>query len=470
MIRRRWRALVAAAMATAAAAADPATAAESLVEDQWYAGALNGQPSMAMQVQRWSRSDGTARSRMAMTLRLRREMGPFSNEMVMEQDTRFEEGPDGRLTAFELEERSDGTATIASGTLAERAGRLHIAGRILRSGRARPLDLVHPLESWPMSDSATWRRVAGATAAALRSHGLGLMSGNVLLLTVDVQIVREADAFAAVATPRELPMPMHLRLDAQGRLLGMRMDLMGMMRLEFLPVDRPPVLRSATLAVAGLVRQHGPAPRGRPLNRFRIASASAAMLPETPFQQRQGQVVSVRAEDPGSVLAADERVRLLEATPQLEIDDPTLRAWVAALDKAGGTELRRAQVLRDAVRTHIVRADLSQGDATALETYRSRRGDCTEHANLLGAALRIAGIPARVTYGAVFAQDLGGWVGHAWVEGHADGAWHLLDAAYPGIPRSLYLGMGSPSDGDGTGAAVAAAMIGLAGSTITVEP
>ena len=134
----------------------------------------------------------------------------------------------------------------------------------------------------------------------------------------------------------------------------------------------------------------------------------------------------------------------------------------------------RAEALRLAVRSHITQKDMGVADGTALETFRTRRGDCTEHANLLAACLRIAGIPARVDIGLVFSTDLGGWCGHAWDSAIIDGRWVHLDSAYPGLVRSQYVRLGS-SGGDaasakGTTAALIGAMAGLLGREILTLP
>jgi transglutaminase-like putative cysteine protease len=160
----------------------------------------------------------------------------------------------------------------------------------------------------------------------------------------------------------------------------------------------------------------------------------------------------------------------LAAEPRLEADHPELRAWVAAQRGAaadGSPEL--AERLRLAVRAHITAKGLDQADAGALDTLRSRSGDCTEHAHLLCAALRSAGIPARVVVGVVYAADYGGWVGHAWVEAHA-GGWLHLDAAYPGIPRTRYLALAEVAGADGGIGRVAAALAGIAGGAVETLP
>jgi hypothetical protein len=73
----------------------------------------------------------------------------------------------------------------------------------------------------------------------------------------------------------------------------------------------------------------------------------------------------------------------------------------------------------------------------------------------------------------VYAQDFGGWVGHAWNSGYVDGRWVHLDSAYPGIPRSCYLKLGSDSGKaeQGTGAAMLAGFSTILGKEVeTLAP
>jgi len=113
---------------------------------------------------------------------------------------------------------------------------------------------------------------------------------------------------------------------------------------------------------------------------------------------------------------------------------PTLRF-------ANEAERNAAKKLRDFVREHIEAKDLSVGFASASETARTKQGDCTEHACLLAAMLRGAGIPSRTVTGLVYADQFAGREGifgfHMWTQAWLIGddekqRWVDLDAAAPG--------------------------------------
>jgi transglutaminase-like putative cysteine protease len=71
--------------------------------------------------------------------------------------------------------------------------------------------------------------------------------------------------------------------------------------------------------------------------------------------------------------------------------------------------------------------------SNALETLDAGFGDCGEHAVLLGALLRAAGIPARVVLGLVYVESKKAYMYHAWVMAHA-GEWVFTDAALGAFP------------------------------------
>jgi len=68
---------------------------------------------------------------------------------------------------------------------------------------------------------------------------------------------------------------------------------------------------------------------------------------------------------------------------------------------------------------------------SAVEVLRSRAGDCNEHATLLTALLRAAGIPARICIGLVYTRDK--FYYHAWTEAYL-GEWISMDATLNQMP------------------------------------
>ena len=71
-----------------------------------------------------------------------------------------------------------------------------------------------------------------------------------------------------------------------------------------------------------------------------------------------------------------------------EIKDLAVLATAHLVGQLAQDKLERARALRLAARRHITHSTLATGFASASETVRSRKGDCTEHAMLLAALLR----------------------------------------------------------------------------------
>ena len=145
--------------------------------------------------------------------------------------------------------------------------------------------------------------------------------------------------------------------------------------------------------------------------------------------------------------------------------------------------VRRARAIRKAVYRYITAKNLDVGFASAAEVARTRKGDCTEHAVLLTAALRAAGIPARVAGGLIYADEFAGAKGifgyHMWSQAlvKVDGTprWVDVDATLhlePGYDATHIALMAAPlSDAQGTQdmLAIAAAMGRVKISVVGVE-
>ncbi|MFW6189767.1 MAG: transglutaminase-like domain-containing protein [Planctomycetota bacterium] len=127
---------------------------------------------------------------------------------------------------------------------------------------------------------------------------------------------------------------------------------------------------------------------------------------------------------------------LLQSNSWLELEDETVQRLTRRAVGETADPVVAARRIESFVAGHIEEKNLSLGMATAAETARQMRGDCTEHAVLTAAMARAAGIPSRVVGGLVYAQFLpgarsGGFGYHMWTEVYV-GEWYPLDAALGG--------------------------------------
>jgi hypothetical protein len=161
--------------------------------------------------------------------------------------------------------------------------------------------------------------------------------------------------------------------------------------------------------------------------------------------------------------------RYLAPTSMLQADDPLI---VAAAREAVGAETdawRAARAIERWVHDAIEKKGMGLGFASALEVCRDREGDCTEHAVLVAALCRAAGIPSRVAMGLVYLTGVFG--GHAWNEVWIDGCWYGLDATLGlGYLDPLHLTLGRLAMEEGTyGAEFAGLVAGLGGFGVQVR-
>jgi len=112
--------------------------------------------------------------------------------------------------------------------------------------------------------------------------------------------------------------------------------------------------------------------------------------------------------------------------------DCTDERIVAAAREAVGDEKdpwRKAQRLRRAVHELIEFKNFGVGMATASEVIETKAGDCSEHAVLLAAMARAAGLPSRGVAGLMYSGGEFGY--HMWTQVYVGGAWRDVDAVLP---------------------------------------
>lgn len=137
----------------------------------------------------------------------------------------------------------------------------------------------------------------------------------------------------------------------------------------------------------------------------------------------------------------------------VDFEEPPLREPARELESQA-TPVSGAAVA-GFVDRYIDRKTYTRGFDIASRVASSRAGDCTEHAVLTAALLRRFDHPARLVFGIVLvglaqpgAEPHIMAAGHAWVEEHRAGGWHIVDAALnPGSESTARTGVPGLPDG-----------------------
>jgi len=167
---------------------------------------------------------------------------------------------------------------------------------------------------------------------------------------------------------------------------------------------------------------------------LRVSGPALGSVPDDPPRQRMRagrlRIVREAAPGPGSPPPGPAEELYLAPSPFIESDDPTIVARARAIVGDERDPVRRAERLLHWVATSLTR-EPSATVPSAREVLRVRRGDCNEHAVLLTALARAAGIPARMIAGAVYLD--GDFLYHAWSELWL-GRWVSADAVFDQMP------------------------------------
>jgi len=143
----------------------------------------------------------------------------------------------------------------------------------------------------------------------------------------------------------------------------------------------------------------------------------------------------------------DAAVNALKPGQYIESDDPAVLAKARAIVGDETDALAAARKIVEAVGKHITTKDLTVGYASAAQTLKSARGDCTEHAVLTAALCRAAGIPCRIVVGVAYTDQFVGrkqcFVGHAWDQVFIGGQWVDLDASLGADAARITMAVGA---------------------------
>lgn len=182
-------------------------------------------------------------------------------------------------------------------------------------------------------------------------------------------------------------------------------------------------------------------------------------LPQMPVTTEQSAVsdgstliVTVCATcETNETLSVAERERYLRPNRWVQSDATEIEEF-AHRHGQGGTPVEVMNRLVAAVRDHMDGGIVDYlGYSSALEALRTRSGDCTEYAVLLGALARAKKIPARIVFGLVYADRFSGkkdvFSPHAWVQAWTGSRWQSFDAGigqFDATHLALRIGDGDP--------------------------
>ena len=119
-------------------------------------------------------------------------------------------------------------------------------------------------------------------------------------------------------------------------------------------------------------------------------------------------------------------------TATVQSDHPDIIKLSKAIQKNTDSLCALVRVFNDSVYRILKKRNITTF-SSAVETLKAGFGDCGEHAVLLAALLRAAGIPARVVMGLVYMEYGKGYYYHAWVSAYT-GKWIFADPSHGVFP------------------------------------
>lgn len=253
------------------------------------------------------------------------------------------------------------------------------------------------------------------------------------------------DLHKAIIQQDILPgVPIHAWIDDKGSMVRSVVNVMGTM--ETVRTTREEALRAVSLesiadiADAFNVRTNARFPDSKKVTHalYHI-KAKTGDLAAVNFQDRRQNIVERGADwvtlrvDAFPEAAADlaqPGEEYLRPSLYLQSDDPKIIQAASKAAKGVESDLEKAKALERWTYDNISKKTYGVGFDSAKEVLLSKEGDCTEHAVLLAALLRAAGIPSRVVVGITYWRS--GFMYHMWTEAFLRDGWTTLDATIGG--------------------------------------
>jgi transglutaminase-like putative cysteine protease len=354
----------------------------------------------------------------------------------------YQARPRGRLLAFSTRRAGDGGDRSFTGTCGERTCEVVVASAGSRETRSIP----HPGETAEQADGA---RLAAALRGPVRGAqlqadqlrvrqvedvwvGRRRLGGAGVEVEVSVVTEREQGDRAAIEVlvaddgrVAEMRLGGSVVARAEPEEVARRLDRVDLFNLTRVPLPGPlprTVPGAVTYRLRGLPEGFR---KGDERQRFGPAAGGDAVLT---VSARLPAAADPARDAPRAAGAApgDEH---LAPTPEVDSDAPAIRALAAEVAGDARGAWAAARRLNQHVHRRLEKT-FGQSRDRASEVLAGGKGDCTEHALLLVALARAAGVPARLVHGLVYARYGDGadalyW--HAWAEVRSGGEWIAMD-------------------------------------------
>ncbi len=121
----------------------------------------------------------------------------------------------------------------------------------------------------------------------------------------------------------------------------------------------------------------------------------------------------------------------LKPADKIESDAPEIKAQARLLAEGVKSQGDLAKVLASWTAEWL--RDTIEDGGSAVESFKSKSGNCQTHARLYTALARAAGIPTRFVSGLVHLEGKG-FLYHSWAESFIDGRWVSVDPTYNQLP------------------------------------
>ncbi|MHB1155974.1 MAG: transglutaminase-like domain-containing protein [Phycisphaerales bacterium] len=429
-------------------------------DERWYVVSLQGEPA-GYSVERETRADGKITSVMEMRI----AVGRGGAGLTVRMGSEFVETADGQPISVKSTQMLGAAQTVKEVVF---TGKEMIV-TTTDSGRTSKQTLAVPEGEW-LTPAAGMRYVAKQMAAGEKTISYRSFdpSASMSPTTVAITVLgrEDVEVFGKVTPATKVEVGTSLMpgvksveyVDDQGHTLRSSVSL-GFMTLEMMAADKALAMterKGPELLEQTLIRPDKAIAAPRKLRKATwVLEMKKGKLPEL----LETAVQSVKRLDDGS---AEVTVDMTDARPQaaeapavenstmIDGKDPRIvKLTEEALKDVGpeATATQKAEVIRRFVHRYIRVKSLDVGMASAGEVAQTRTGDCTEHAVLLAAMLRAAGLPSRIITGLMYVPTsvvLGpgttGTTGvfgyHMWAQAWLNGRWVDWDAILPDAPGS----------------------------------